>query len=207
MAGQIQSSINNILGMAAVAKKLDPKEQAEAQRQAELENLDARETALKERNKAFVAAQKSRSYVDDKGNPLSKEMREKLRMSDIEEAKRQSEGRLDIAKRRFELSPSVETYDTYSRLSVANRNFNDFYNARVKAYDEKRQEQAMADMQSQAESMSAQKDKYKRHMDINAMYDKVKKGEMSQDEYESWFSALPNSQPDDDRDFDNAVGR
>lgn len=207
MAGQIQSSINNIIGMAAVAKKLDPKAQEEAKRQAELENLDAREQALSERNKAFVAAQKSRSYVDDKGNPLSKEMREKLRMSDLEEAKLQGDMRLDIAKKRFELSPSAETYDAYSRSRVTNRNFNDFYNARVKAYDESRQKRAMADVQSQADSMSAQKDNYKRYMDINAMYDRVKKGEISQDEYEAWFSSLPNSQPDNDRDFDNAVGR
>lgn len=202
-----QSSINQFLGTAGVLAGLSGVPQARAAKKAELKNLDARETALRERNKAFVAAQKSRSYVDDKGNPLSKEMREKLRMSDLEEAKLQGDMRLDIAKRRFELSPSAETYDAYSRSRVTNRNFNDFYSARVKAYDDSRQKRAMADVQSQAESMSAQKDNYKRYMDINAMYDKVKKGEISQDEYEAWFSSLPNSQPDDDRDFDNAVGR
>lgn len=206
MAGQIQNNINNIIGMAAIANRLDPKTQIEAQRQEELENLDARETALKERTSAFNEGRKSRKYVDKDGNPLSKEKIHKLKVADLEEGKLQSDERFDIAKRRFELSPSAETYDKYSKSRAINSNFNDFYN-RVKTYDENRQKQAMADMQSQADSMSAQKSKYKRFIDVNAMYDKVKKGEISQEEYETWFSALPNSQPDNDRDFDNAIGR
>lgn len=146
MAGQIQSSINNILDKAAIAKKLDPKAQLEAQKQAELETLDARESALGERNKALVEAQKGRADVDNN------EMRMKLRMSDLDEAKNIGDERFDIAKKRFELSPSKDTYDAYAKSRVANKNFNDFYNARKKAYDEGRQQQAMADMQSQAEA-------------------------------------------------------
>lgn len=203
MAGQIQSSINNILGMAAVAKKLDPKAQAEAQKQAELENLDAREGVLRDRFRTL-----SQTFAGDKDpkdmTPEEVELYKSRTLADRDELDDIMNQHLDVAKRRYELSPSKETYGAYRELS-AHRKMVD--SARNMAYDSSRQEQAMADMQSQADSMSAQKDKYKRHMDINAMYDKVKKGEITQDEYESWFSALPNSQPDDDRDFDNAVGR
>lgn len=194
MAGQIQGSINNIIGMAAAAKMLDPRAQEEAKRQAELETLDAREQAINERSKAYVEAQKGRGKVE-----LTPQMKEKLRMADLEEAKLQGDERFDIAKRRFELSPSKDTYDAYAKSRVVNQNFSGFYNARKKEYDERRQEQAMADMQSQADAMSKQKSGYKRYMDIDAMYDRVKKGEISQDEYEAWFSALPGSQPYDDR--------
>lgn len=103
--------------------------------------------------------------------------------------------RTEIAKKQFEMSPTREGYKKYSELRSAAYNLPI---ARLPA-DEDAQVEAMDRMNIQSQAKKKQQDKIKRYVDINAMYDRVKKGEISQDEYEAWFSALPGSQPDDDR--------
>lgn len=94
MAGSIQGDINQALGTLGALATFSPQLQEHAENMAEKRKLKSEEKALKAQTEAATST----------GKALRPEVEE-----DLEERSR------DIAKRRFELKPSAETYSEYAK--------------------------------------------------------------------------------------------
>lgn len=146
-----QGAVNQVLGMAGAFKKIDevkpstPEEIAEANKQQELESLGRKSEVLKQA--AEVAGKGVQADVDGTvANLTSKDI-----------AKEQTE----VARRQFELDPTQERYQTYSKLRSASY---DVPLARFPA-DEEAQDIAASRVESQVRAKQKQKDSMRKHIE------------------------------------------
>lgn len=143
MAGQIQGSINNIIGMAAAAKMLDPR----AKEKEELRNLGKQEQVLDQRNQVQLARIRETLQSTEEDNPLRQEQLENLR----EEGLQADQEREKILRRKYELDPSLETYDAWENQKIGNQLLQDEYANVAK------QKEAMARQDRQKQAKQTQK--------------------------------------------------
>lgn len=193
-----QQSVNQTLGIAGALAGLS----GVPQRAAENRNIKKQQAILDKQAEAATAS----------GKPINPEIEAEL-----------SQRQLELSKKRFETNPSEKTYQEYAKQipTIIREDPEDIHIERMEGIpDEARraaeydyayqqayrkelsnlemQQQAMDRMSRQSQAKETQRDKIKRYVDINGMYNKLKSGEISQEEYNSWFAALPGSQPDDD---------
>lgn len=94
MAGSIQGDINQALGTLGALAQFSPQLKERAENRAESRRIEKEEKALKEQTDA----------INSTGREIKPQIEE-----DIKERTR------DLAKRKFELNPSKETYSEYSK--------------------------------------------------------------------------------------------
>ena len=94
MAGSIQSDINQALGTLGVLAQLSPQLKEHAENMAETRKIKNEEKALKEQGEAMASSKSSiRPEIEEDINNRTRE----------------------LAKRKFELNPSAETYSEYAK--------------------------------------------------------------------------------------------
>ena len=128
MAGSIQGDINQALGTLGALATFSPQLQEHAENMAENRKLNKRQKALDAKIEAATSS----------GKELTPEVEEDL----AKEAR-------DIAKRRFELKPSAETYEAY--------------NQELSRLD--KMSQAMSRVGRQSEAKKTQKDSMRRYIE------------------------------------------
>lgn len=188
----IQDNINQALGTSAVLLNLNPAVRDAAERKAEERILEKKEKVLEK--KLPLYEKDHAALLNDPDFKKGKEFYDSLNEVFSENH--------EIARRRFELNPNEETYDEMKksrdlikRLKEVNSQYENNENPLVS-----RQRKAERALQDKKKAKEEQMKKVKGKIDINGMYNKLKSGEISQEEYNSWFAALPGSQPDDDRE-------
>lgn len=93
MAGTIQGNINQALGTLGVLAQLSPQLKEHAENMAEKRKIKNEEKALKEQGEAMASSSSKRPEIEEDINNRTRE----------------------LAKRKFELNPSAETYSEYAK--------------------------------------------------------------------------------------------
>lgn len=170
MAGPIQGNINQALGTVGALATFSPQLQEHAENMAENRNLNNRQKALDAQVEAATSSGKAlRPEVEE---AIDKESR-------------------DIARRRFELKPSAETYSEYAkqlpvktppedpedihmermagipdearRKAEYDHAYREAYNQELSRLD--KMSQAMSRVGRQSEAMTTQKDNIRKHIE------------------------------------------
>ena len=150
MAGQIQGSVNNIIGMAAAAKMLDPR----AKDKEELKNLGKQEQVLDQRSGVFLNKAKEIFSTSEEDNPLRQEQIDALRQEGLQA----DQEREKLLRRRYELDPSLETFDAWEKQRTGNLLIqNEYANAA-------KQREAMDRMGRQTQAKQTQRRNFKDYL-------------------------------------------
>ena len=151
MAGQIQGSVNNIIGMAAAAAKmLDPR----AKDKEELKNLGKQEQVLDQRSGVFLNKAKEIFSTSEEDTPLRQERIDALRQEGLQA----NQEREKLLRRRYELDPSLETFDAWEKQRTGNLLIqNEYANAA-------KQREAMDRMGRQTQAKQTQRRNFKDYL-------------------------------------------
>lgn len=133
-----QQSVNQTIGTVGVLAGLS----GAAQAGREKRNLNKRQKVLDKQNQLVTQDTKEKFTPDAKGNiTIDPQTKSELEQTN-KELMRQNQEQEDISRKRFDLKPTLKNYQRWQSDAAINQNI-------------KKQEQAMADMESKKEAKKA----------------------------------------------------